>query len=287
MGKLEDDIKNKKKKTRFKSGRITFFAFILAFIALFLSSSQVRDAYYRLIGKTPPASSSAASSASSSATSGSTESGSSNAEYSGPVRLEDIPGYSGNYYVKLNDNKPSFNKEDMEKEAFESYSDLDDLGRCGPAYAKLGKELMPTSSREDISMIKPSGWRVYKYPDLIEDKLLYNRSHLIAFSLAGENANERNLITGTDYLNKEGMLPFEEGVRTYIRSTGNHVMYRVTPMYKGNELVARGLIMEAYSVEDDGKGICFNIFVYNVQPGVEIDYLTGKSKRAARSSAAA
>ena len=276
LGNLEESVKKGKKKSRFRSSRITFFAFILAFIALFASSGQVRDAYYKLIGKTPESGVSASSRDKPATTTGS----------SGGIRLEGIPEYSGKTYVKLNDNKPTFNKEDMNKEAFESYSDLDALGRCGVAYAKLGKELMPTSAREDISMIKPSGWKVYKYPDLIQDTLLYNRSHLIAFSLAGENANEKNLITGTDYLNKEGMLPFEEGVRSYIKSTGNHVMYRVTPIFKDDELICRGVTMEAYSVEDDGKGICFNIYVYNVQPGVEIDYKTGKSKRAAASAAA-
>ncbi|MBR4754541.1 MAG: DNA/RNA non-specific endonuclease [Lachnospiraceae bacterium] len=273
---MEEKVNKGKKKGRFRSSRITFFAFILAFIALFASSGQVRDAYYKLIGKTPESGVSASSWDKPATTTGS----------SGGIRLEGIPEYSGKTYVKLNDNKPTFNKEDMNKEAFESYSDLDALGRCGVAYAKLGKELMPTSAREDISMIKPSGWKVYKYPDLIQDTLLYNRSHLIAFSLAGENANEKNLITGTDYLNKEGMLPFEEGVRSYIKSTGNHVMYRVTPIFKDDELVCRGVTMEAYSVEDEGKGICFNIYVYNVQPGVEIDYKTGKSKRAAASAAA-
>jgi len=271
LGNLEESVKKGKKKSRFRSSRITFFAFILAFIALFASSGTVRDAYFNLIGKTPESSVSA-STREQTGTSG---------ENTGGVRLEDIPAYSGKTFVKLNDNKPAFNKEDMEKEAFETYSDLDYLGRCGVAYAKLGKELMPDSPREDISMIKPSGWKTYKYPDLIEDVSLYNRSHLIAFSLAGENANEKNLITGTDYLNKEGMLPFEEGVRSYIKSTGNHVMYRVTPIFKDDELICRGVTMEAYSVEDQGKGICFNIFVYNLQPGVEIDYKTGKSKRAA------
>ena len=276
LGNMEEKVNKGKKKGRFRSSRITFFAFILAFIALFASSGQVRDAYYKLIGKTPESGVSASSWDKPATTTGS----------SGGIRLEGIPEYSGKTYVKLNDNKPTFNKEDMNKEAFESYSDLDALGRCGVAYAKLGKELLPTSAREDISMIKPSGWKVYKYPDLIQDTLLYNRSHLIAFSLAGENANEKNLITGTDYLNKEGMLPFEEGVRSYIKSTGNHVMYRVTPIFKDDELVCRGVTMEAYSVEDEGKGICFNIYVYNIQPGVEIDYKTGKSKRAAASAAA-
>lgn len=271
LGNLEESVKKSKKKSRFRSGRITFFAFILAFIALFASSGTVRDAYFNLIGKAPESSVSAST----------WDKPGSSGENPGGVRLEDIPAYSGKTFVKLNDNKPAFNKEDMEKEAFETYSDLDHLGRCGTAYAKLGKELMPDSPREDISMIKPSGWKTYKYPDLIEDVSLYNRSHLIAFSLAGENANEKNLITGTDYLNKEGMLPFEEGVRSYIKSTGNHVMYRVTPIFKDDELICRGVTMEAYSVEDQGKGICFNIFVYNLQPGVEIDYKTGKSKRAA------
>ncbi len=281
LGHMEETyLKNKKKKGRFRSYGMVIFAFLVAFIGLFLnwklgdsgstgwpfasvSSQGQRDGSIRLEsshqdGRTVP---------------------------TVPNQLlETIPEYSGSYFVKLNNNKPTFNKEDMEKEAFESYSDLDSLGRCGVAYAKLGKELMPTSSREDISMIKPSGWKVYKYPDLIEDTLLYNRSHLIAFSLAGENANEKNLITGTDYFNKGGMQPFEEGVRSYIKKTGNHVMYRVTPLFKDDDLVARGVIMEAYSVEDHGTGICFNVFIYNVQPGVEIDYSTGKSKRATKAA---
>ena len=275
------EYKSSKKpgKKRFKSGRITFAAFVLAILAIVLSSGDIRKAYHNLIGGGGQSQAS-----SSEATSLSTEASKGTDKPS--YNLESIPEYSGETFVRLEDNKPSFNKEDMNKDAFESYSDLDSLGRCGVAYAKLGKELMPTSSREDISMIKPSGWKVYRYPDLIEDVLLYNRSHLIAFSLAGENANERNLITGTRYLNQEGMLPFEVGVREYINKTGNHVMYRVTPVFKDNELVARGVIMEAYSVEDEGKGICFNVYIYNVQPGVEIDYATGKSKRAARSRAA-
>ena len=195
------------------------------------------------------------------------------------VDLESIPEYSGHKYVILNDNIPEFTEEDLKQDAFEYYSELDKYGRCGVAYAMLGRELMPTGPRENISDIKPTGWKTAPYEDLITDVYLYNRSHLIAHSLAGENANPQNLITGTDYMNKQGMLPFEEDVLWYIRNTGNHVMYRVTPVFHDDELVARGVQMEAYSVEDDGEEICFNVYIYNVQPGVEIDYETGENWR--------
>ena len=193
--------------------------------------------------------------------------------------ISQVPEYSGKKYVYINDNVPEFSEEDLQQDVFESYSPLDKYDRCGVAYAMLGKELMPTGPRESISDIKPTGWHTSPYEDLITDTYLYNRSHLIAHSLAGENANPNNLITGTDYMNKQGMLPFEEEVLYYIRNTGNHVLYRVTPAFQGTELVARGVKMEAFSVEDDGEGVCFNVYVYNVQPGVIIDYETGENWR--------
>lgn len=195
------------------------------------------------------------------------------------IDLDTIPEYSGQKYVILNNNIPDFTESELDEEAFEYYSELDKYGRCGVAYAMLGRELMPTKPRESISDIKPTGWKTAAYEDLITDVYLYNRSHLIAHSLAGENANPNNLITGTDYMNKQGMLPFEESVLEYIRETGNHVLYRVTPVFHGEELVARGVQMEAFSVEDLGEEICFNVYIYNVQPGVEIDYETGENWR--------
>lgn len=194
-----------------------------------------------------------------------------------PVTMEDIPDYHGAPYVELNENRPNFTQEDLTCEAFESYSELDALGRCGVAYANICRELMPTEERESIGSVKPSGWQTAKY-DVVEGKYLYNRCHLIGYQLAGENANRQNLITGTRYLNVTGMLPFENEVDDYVDETGNHVLYRVTPCFTGTELVARGVQMEALSVEDGGEGVCFNVFVYNVQPGVEIDYATGESR---------
>ena len=193
-----------------------------------------------------------------------------------PVNIEDVPKYRGIPYVEINDNKPSFS--DKDKDRVEEYSKLDKLGRCGPAFANVGKELMPTSPRESIRDVRPSGWHTVKYDGIIEDRYLYNRCHLIAFMLAGENANERNLITGTRYFNVEGMLPFEIQVADYVKSTGNHVLYRVRPIFKGNDLVARGVQMEALSVEDGGKGISFNVYCYNVQPGIRINYKDGSSQ---------
>ena len=193
-----------------------------------------------------------------------------------PVNIEDVPKYRGIPYVEINDNKPSFS--DKDKDRVEEYSKLDKLGRCGPAFANVGKELMPTSPRESIRDVRPSGWHTVKYDGIIEDRYLYNRCHLIAFMLAGENANERNLITGTRYFNVEGMLPFEIQVADYVKSTGNHVLYRVRPIFKGNDLVARGVQMEAQSVEDGGKGISFNVYCYNVQPGIRINYKDGSSQ---------
>ena len=193
-----------------------------------------------------------------------------------PVDIKDVPKYRGIPYVEINNNKPSFSEKD--KDRVEEYSKLDKLGRCGPAFANVGKELMPTSPRESIRDVRPSGWHTVKYDDILEDRYLYNRCHLIAFMLAGENANERNLITGTRYFNVEGMLPFEIQVADYVKSTGNHVLYRVRPIFKGNDLVARGVQMEAQSVEDGGEGISFNVYCYNVQPGIRINYKDGSSQ---------
>ena len=191
-----------------------------------------------------------------------------------PYSMENIPPYDGTPYVVLNDNQPSFTAEDMTDVSYEFYSDLDELGRCGVTEACIGRDLMPTEKRGDISSVKPTGWVQNQY-DFVDGKSLWNRCHLIGFQLAGENANECNLITGTRYLNVEGMLPFENLVADYVKETDNHVLYRVTPAFQGTELVARGVQMEAYSVEDSGDGVCFNVFCYNVQPGVEIDYATG------------
>ena len=190
--------------------------------------------------------------------------------------MENIPPYDGTPYVVLNDNQPSFTEEDMTDVSYEFYSDLDELGRCGVTEACIGRDLMPTEKRGDISSVKPTGWVQNQY-DFVDGKSLWNRCHLIGFQLAGENANECNLITGTRYLNVEGMLPFENLVADYVKETDNHVLYRVTPAFQGTELVARGVQMEAYSVEDSGDGVCFNVFCYNVQPGVEIDYATGEN----------
>lgn len=177
-------------------------------------------------------------------------------------------------YDLVNNNIPFFTEEDMTTNAFEEYSDLDYLGRCQTAYACIGKELMPTEKRGKIGSVKPTGWHSSKY-DFVDGKYLFNRCHLIGYQLTGENANKRNLITGTRFMNTEGMLPFENDVAEYIKSTNNHVLYRVTPIFEGNDLVARYVIMEAKSVEDNGDGICFNVVVYNIQPGVHIDYATG------------
>ncbi len=192
------------------------------------------------------------------------------------ISIEDVPEYSGQPYVIINDNEPYFDKDDLTTQTFEKYSSLDSLGRCGVAYANIGEETMPTEKRGNIGMIKPSGWQIKKY-DFIDGKYLYNRCHLIGYQLSGENANEKNLITGTRYMNTEGMLPFENEVADYVKDTGNHVLYRVTPVFEGNHLVADGVLMEAMSVEDRGLDIEFNVFVYNVQPHVKIDYQTGKS----------
>lgn len=187
-----------------------------------------------------------------------------------------IPDYSDKAYVILNNNKPEFTEVEITTKAFEHYSNLDSLGRCGVAFACLGIETMPTTERGEIGMIKPSGWHLKKY-DCVDGKYLYNRCHLIGFQLSGENANDKNLITGTRYLNVDGMLPFENMVDDYIEETNNHVMYRVTPIFEGDNLLCKGVKMEAYSVEDNGKGISFNVFCYNAQPSIKIDYRTGES----------
>ena len=190
--------------------------------------------------------------------------------------ISDIPAYSGKAYIEINENKPNFSASDLTTTSFEKYSPLDELGRCGVAFANVGTDIMPTSERESISSVKPTGWQTVKY-DSISGKYLYNRCHLIGFQLTAENANELNLITGTRYLNVDGMLPFENMVADYVKETNNHVLYRVTPVFEGNDLVAKGVQIEAMSVEDNGEGIEFNVFIYNVQPGITIDYSTGNS----------
>ena len=188
-----------------------------------------------------------------------------------------VPEYSGAPYFEINNNIPFFDESDYSETVFESYSELDILGRCGPAFACLGKELMPTEPRGDIGVVRPTGWEQEKYYGIVDSDppYLYNRCHLIAYCLTAENANERNLITGTRYMNVEGMLPFEERIARYISKTGNHVLYRVTPIFEGNNLLASGVLMEAYSVEDRGNGVKFCVYCYNVQPGIEIDYSDG------------
>ena len=210
-----------------------------------------------------------------------------NSEYSeeNTITKDNIPEYSGNPYVVLCNNQPSFKDKEITTKVFENYSELDALGRCGVAYANICKELMPTQERGKIGMIKPTGWHTVKY-NCVDGKYLYNRCHLIGFQLAGENANEKNLITGTRYMNVDGMLPFEDEIADYVKKTNHHVLYRVTPLYKGNNLLANGVELEAYSVEDKGAGVCFPVYVYNCQPGVWIDYATGESKLDKNSSGA-
>ena len=190
---------------------------------------------------------------------------------------ESFPDYSGEPFVVINGNVPSFAEDELTTSSYEYYSDLDSLGRCGVTEACVGTDLMPTEKRESISSVKPTGWVQAQY-DFVDGKSLYNRCHLIGFQLSGENANEKNLITGTRYMNVDGMLPFENLVADYVKETEHHVLYRVTPCYTGENLVADGVQMEALSVEDGGEGVCFNVYVYNVQPGVEIDYATGESR---------
>lgn len=194
------------------------------------------------------------------------------------VTLADIPAYAGEPYVVINDNNPFFTKEEIAKAttSWEEYGDMDELGRCSMCWASVGKDIMPTGERGSIGSVKPTGWHTVKY-DFVNGKYLYNRSHLIGWQLTGENANEKNLVTGTRSFNVDGMLPFENMVADYVREDDEHVLYRVTPMFDGDDLVCRGVLMEAISVEDNGDSILFNVFVYNVQPGVKIDYATGES----------
>lgn len=192
------------------------------------------------------------------------------------IDLDSIPEYSGDAYITINNNMPFDDLLQLDSNSFEDYWDLDALGRCTGAVACLGTDLMPTEERGSISEVKPTGWQSVEY-EFVEQNYLYNRCHLIGYQLSGENANENNLITGTRYMNVEGMLPFENMVAEYIKDTDNHVYYRVRPMFEEDDLVARGVLMEAYSVEDNGSGICYNIFCYNNQPGVEINYADGSS----------
>ena len=198
----------------------------------------------------------------------------SSAQVQSAATLAEVPEYSGDPYVEINDNQPEFEDYELTTEAFEEYSELDELGRCGTAEACVGEETMPTEERGNISSVKPTGWKNKDY-DNVDGGRLYNRCHLIGFQLTGENANEKNLITGTLYMNTEGMLPFENMVADYVHETDNHVLYRVTPIFDGDDLVASGVQMEAESVEDDGAGVCFNVYVYNVQPQITINYATG------------
>lgn len=191
--------------------------------------------------------------------------------------LAEVPAFSDNAYIAVNGNVPYFDDSDLTTNSFETYSSLDSLGRCGVTYACVGQDIMPTEERGSIGQVKPTGWHTVKY-DCVDGKYLYNRCHLIGFQLTGENANEENLITGTRYLNIEGMLPFENMVADYVKETNNHVLYRVTPIYEGDNLLAAGVLMEGYSVEDQGDGVTFCVFAYNAQPGVKINYATGESE---------
>ena len=193
------------------------------------------------------------------------------------INIDDIPAYSGDAYIEINGNVPFFTDDELPAESFEYYSELDSLGRCGVCVASIGRDIMPTEERGEIGSIQPTGWHTVKYSGIIDGNYLYNRCHLIGYQLAGENANDKNLITGTRYLNTEGMLPFEDMVADFVKETGYHVMYRVTPVFDRNNLVADGVLIEAESVEDGGQGISFNVFCYNVQPGIIIDYATGDS----------
>lgn len=199
--------------------------------------------------------------------------------YTTSFDLNSIPEFKDVPYVVLNDNKPNFDESNLTTDSFEKYSELDSFGRCGIAFANISLDTMPDENeeRESISSVEPSGWLNKKY-DIVDGGYLYNRCHLIGYQLSAENANELNLITGTRYMNTEGMLPFENQIADYIKETRNHVLYRVTPIYEGNNLVASGVQLEAMSIEDNGAGICFNVYCYNVQPGITIDYSTGESK---------
>lgn len=190
--------------------------------------------------------------------------------------LDEIPEYSGEAYVEVNDNIPFFQESELSTVSFEAYSQLDELGRCGTTCANVGPDTMPTEERGRIGQVKPIGWRTVKY-DFVDGNYLYNRCHLIGYQLTAENANEENLITGTRYMNVEGMLPFENEIAEYVRETDNQVLYRSTPIFEEDNLIADGVLMEAMSVEDQGESVCFNVYAYNVQPGVSIDYETGDS----------
>ena len=197
---------------------------------------------------------------------------------SNAASLESVMEYTGKPYATVNNNQPEFKSSELTTKGYEFYSPLDALGRCGYVQACVGTETMPTAPRGNISSVKPTGWKNKTYDTkIVEGGSLYNRCHLIGFQLTGENANKQNLITGTRYMNADGMLPFENMIADYVKETGNHVMYRVTPIFEGKNLVASGVQMEAYSVEDNGKGVCFNIYVYNVQPGITINYATGEN----------
>ena len=200
-------------------------------------------------------------------------------DYGGPITWngEEIPAYSGKAYISLNNGAPTFTEEEYTTKSYEFYSDLDSLGRCGYTVACVGTDIMPTEDRGSISSVKPTGW-INKEYDIVDGRYLYNRCHLIGHQLTGEDANTRNLITGTRYMNVQGMLPFENEVADYVKETENHVLYRVTPVFIGNELLARGVQIEAYSVEDEGDGVFFNVYVYNVQPGIILDYATGENR---------
>ena len=190
--------------------------------------------------------------------------------------LKDVPEFKDEPYVVINDNKPYFTEDMLSDKSYEFYSDLDTLDRCGVVMACVGTEIMPTEERGEIGMVKPTGWHTVKY-DNVDGKYLYNRCHLLGYQLTGENANRKNLITGTRYLNIEGMLPFENLIAEYVEETDNHVLYRVTPIFEGDNLLASGVQMEGYSVEDNGEAICFNVYAYNAQPGININYATGES----------
>lgn len=192
------------------------------------------------------------------------------------INLSNIPPYSGNPYFVVNGNEPYFSDLELTVTSFELYSELDSLGRCGVVYASIGTDIMPTEERDSIGSVKPTGWHTVKY-DNVDGKYLYNRCHLLGYQLTGENANVKNLITGTRYLNVDGMLPFENMIADYVVESENHVQYRVTPVFEGNNLVASGVLLEAKSVEDEGESICFNVYCYNVQPDIIIDYATGDS----------
>lgn len=193
------------------------------------------------------------------------------------VQIADIPEYSGALCIDVNNGEPGFTDDDFKRGAFMEFSDLDFEGRCGAAFARIGTDTLSNAPRGDISQVHPSGWEQRRY-DFVDQEMLYNRSHLIAHQLCGEDANEKNLITGTRTMNAVGMTYYENIVASYVKQTGNHALYRVTPVFAANDLVARGVQMEAESIEDGGRAVRFNVFVYNVEPGVEIDYVTGESR---------